>query len=134
MPVLPMRFLVDSDDMPTGASGDGGTSRVEVEPHLDVVIVRVYGDMDAGGVQHLGSCLDSLWAAGLRQVALDLEHARGIGPDMEDLLGAWARRAGRDRGAFVLTRERGPAPPSPPRPADRPARASGPPDRGGAHA
>jgi hypothetical protein len=129
-----MRFHVDSDDMPAGASGGGGTSRVEVEPHLDVVIVRVYGDMDAGGVQHLGSCLDSLWAAGLRQVALDLEHARGIGPDVEELVGAWARRAERDRGAFALTRERGLAPPSPPRAADRPARASGPQDRGRAHA
>jgi hypothetical protein len=53
--------------------------RLEVEPHLEVVVVRARGVLDADAAGQLDECLCALWEVGLRRVHLDLTGVSGIG-------------------------------------------------------
>ena len=73
-----------------------------VEPHLDVVILRASGALDANAVDLLDRCLASLWSVGLRRIVIDVHCACASDPAVDHLIASWARRAAREDGRFEV--------------------------------
>jgi hypothetical protein len=63
--------------------------RLEVEPHLEVVVVRAVGALDADAADQLDECLRSLWDVGLRRLRLDVDGVREMSPEGRATLGLW---------------------------------------------
>jgi hypothetical protein len=77
-----------------------------VEPHLDVVILRASGLLDADAVDLLDRSIASLWSVGLRRIIVDVHGVRASDPAVDRLIDRWARRAARDRGRFDVLPQR----------------------------
>ncbi|MCW2993629.1 MAG: hypothetical protein JWQ18_1124 [Conexibacter sp.] len=63
--------------------------RLEVELHLEVVVVRARGVLDADAAEQLDECLRSLWEVGLRRLRLDVVGVRETSPEGRATLGRW---------------------------------------------
>ena len=63
--------------------------RLEVEPHLEVVVVRAHGVLDADAADQLDECLRSLWEVGLRRLRLDVAGVREMSPEGHATLVVW---------------------------------------------
>jgi hypothetical protein len=72
--------------------------RLEVEPHLEQVVVRAYGVLDADAAAQLEECLCSLWEVGLRRLHLDLSGVWSVSPEGEETVERWAGRIARRPG------------------------------------
>jgi hypothetical protein len=64
--------------------------RLEVELHLEAVVVRARGVLDADAATHLDACLRSLWDAGLRRLELDLAGVEGSSAAGARVVERWA--------------------------------------------
>jgi hypothetical protein len=67
--------------------------RLEVEPHLEAVVVRAHGVLDAEAAVQLEACLCSLWEVGLQHLHLELSGVWSLSPEGEATVERWTSRA-----------------------------------------
>ena len=63
--------------------------RLEVELHLEAVVVRAYGVLDTDAAGQLDECLQSLWEVGLRRLRLELSGVRDACPEGRATVERW---------------------------------------------
>jgi hypothetical protein len=68
--------------------------RLEVEPHLEVVVVRAHGVLDANAADQLDECLRSLWEVGLRRLRLNVIGVREMSPEGRATVRRWEAQVG----------------------------------------